>query len=550
MDNYFNIASLLSLSAEKSPDQLAVVSPRRPDVLGRSRLTLSELEKSSSALASSFLKAGFRPDNRIIVMVKPGVDFVQIIFAMFKAGLVPIMVDPGMGLKRLLACLAESRPQGMIAVSLAHLLTLTLPQHFRSLKNRVTLGARWGWGGKTLKELMEAPGDENFNMIENDGGQTAAILFTSGSTGPAKGVIYTHNMFKAQVEIIKNGLGFEPGGVDLATFPLFGLFAPALGLTSVVPNINFTKPGKVDPRRIIEPIRQFRVSSMFASPVLLGRVAKQAHDKQLKFPSIKRIIAAGAPVPPKTIELMGDLLAPDAAILTPYGATEGMPLTFIEANEILTETKVMTEQGLGICVGQPLPGISLDVIKISGRVIKTFKPEFILPQGEIGEIIARGPVVSASYFERPAETDMAIIYEENGSGFWRRMGDVGWKDAKGRLWFCGRKNHRVVTSHGTLFSIPCEAIFNNHPLVRRAALVGVGPEGQKRPVIIIEPALRLTGAKWPDLSAELLALAKTNPRTIHINTFLKYRSFPVDPRHNAKINREKLSAWAARILDR
>jgi len=201
-------------------------------------------------------------------------------------------------------------------------------------------------------------------------------------------------------------------------------------------------------------------------------------------------------------------------------------------------------------VGTALPGVRLKIIRILDRTISSFTNELNAPMGEIGEIIAQGPMVARSYFLRPNETAMSTIPDpEDPQKFWRRMGDVGWMDDRGRLWFCGRKDHRVITDQGTLFSIPCEAVFNNHPQVRRSALVGVGRPGQQKPIIIVETQSTFKGLDWSALIEELTALAKANPRTININTFLRYRrSFPVDVRHNAKINREKLSAWAASEL--
>ncbi len=552
-DRTFNISSLLSQAARSWPDRPAAVAPHRPDVLGRTQLTYKELDDSSSLMAAHLVRGDVPPGSRIIVMVRPGLDFMIIIFGLFKAGLAPVMVDPGMGVKRMLRCLAEGRPSGIVGLPVAHLLSLTAPGYFRGLKVRVTVGRRWGWGGRTFEEIMkaEAPADEPELPVPTRGGDLAALLFTSGSTGPAKGVVYTHDMFEAQVESIREGFDIRPGGIDLATFPLFGLFAPALGLTSVIPDINPAKPGKADPRRILAPVIKYGVTSMFASPTLVDKVSRFAHEHNLSLPSLRRVISAGAPVSPRVAASFASLMSGEARLLTPYGATEGVPLSTIGADEIITQTKLMTEQGMGMCVGRPLPGVALGVIKIQDTPIARFSESLRLPMGEIGEIIARGPMVSRAYFERPKDTALTIIEDDdpaNPQGFWRRMGDVGWMDSSGRLWFCGRKAHRVVTEHGTLFSIPCEAVFNNHPMVKRSALVGVGKPGHLLPVIIIEPHAALKGANWNSLVEELGSLAKANPRTITITTFLKHRSFPVDVRHNAKINREKLASWAAREL--
>ncbi|MDR1920254.1 MAG: AMP-binding protein [Candidatus Adiutrix sp.] len=550
-DEIFNIASLLTEAAAKWPDRPAVVCSHRPDVLGRHALTYAQLDDSSSHLAAKLLRGGAVAGSRVIVMLRPGPDFVVVAFGLFKAGLAPVMVDPGMGLKRMLRCLAEGRPSGIVGLPAAHLLSLTAPGYFKAIKLRVTVGRRFGWGGSTLLDIMktaaasEAPEALEASLpVQTRAGDMAALLFTSGSTGPAKGVIYTHAMFRAQVEAIREGLDIREGGVDLATYPLFGLFAPALGLTSLIPDINPAKPGKADPRRIIEPVLRQGVTSMFASPALLGKVSRFAHEHNLRLPSLKRVISAGAPVPPNMAAAFASLMNPGAQLLTPYGATEGVPLSSIGAEEISSQTRLMTEQGLGMCVGRPLPGVQLEVIKISDGPIGAFSDDLRLARGEIGEIIAKGPMVSRGYFERPGETALSVI-PEGENGFWRRMGDVGWLDNSGRLWFCGRKNHRVVTEQGTLYSIPCEAIFNNHPQVRRSALAGVGAPGRMRPVIFIEPHAAVRGLKWNALMEELASLAKANPRTIHITTFLRCRSLPVDVRHNAKINREKLAVWAA-----
>ena len=551
-ESIFNISSLLAESAQKWPDRLAVIANHRPDVLGRNQLTYKELDDGSSHLANNLIQNGVVPGSRIIVMVRPGIDFITIIFGLFKAGLVPVMVDPGMGIRRMLRCLAEGRPAGIVGLPIAHLLSLTAPGYFRGIKVRVTVGRRWGWSGPTLSEIMNSPDlkEASSPQLNTKAGDMAALLFTSGSTGPAKGVVYTHAMFGAQVEAIREGFNIREGGVDLATFPLFGLFAPALGLTSVIPDINPAKPAQADPRRIMEPIIRYSVTSMFASPTLLDKVSRFAHEHHLSLPSLRRVISAGAPVSPRVAAAFSSVMVGDSKLLTPYGATEGVPLSRIDADEIIGETKTMTERGMGMCVGTALPGVRLKIIRILDRTISSFTNELNAPMGEIGEIIAQGPMVARSYFLRPNETAMSTIPDpEDPQKFWRRMGDVGWMDDRGRLWFCGRKDHRVITDQGTLFSIPCEAVFNNHPQVRRSALVGVGRPGQQKPIIIVETQSTFKGLDWSALIEELTALAKANPRTININTFLRYRrSFPVDVRHNAKINREKLSAWAASEL--
>jgi acyl-CoA synthetase (AMP-forming)/AMP-acid ligase II len=219
-----------------------------------------------------------------------------------------------------------------------------------------------------------------------------------------------------------------------------------------------------------------------------------------------------------------------------------MPVSAFGSDAILNETRKLSEQGYGMCVGQPVAGIDVRIIRISDGPIAQWTDDLLLPDGEIGEISVRGDQVTRGYYERPRDDALAKIVD--GDTFWHRMGDLGWIDKKGRIWFCGRKSHRVVCLNKTMFTIPCEAIFNNHPRVYRSALVGVGPQGRQRPVVCIELVPEDAGKDKKGLKKELLALAKSSPISEDIETILFHRAFPVDIRHNSKIFREQLAVWA------
>ncbi|HSH93287.1 MAG TPA: peptide synthase, partial [Roseimicrobium sp.] len=236
---------------------------------------------------------------------------------------------------------------------------------------------------------------------------------------------------------------------------------------------------------------------------------------------------------------------PDTQIFTPYGATEALPVASIGSHEILNETSPRTREGGGVCVGRPVEGIELKVIRITDEPIERWSDDLVLPVGEIGEIAVKGENVTREYFNRPESTRLAKISDPANGGFYHRMGDVGYRDATGRIWFCGRKSHRVITDAGTLFTIPCEAIFNTHPEVFRSALVGVSRHGRTEPVICIELDPETHRQPEAAIRAELLKLGAANPPTRDIKTVLFHPAFPVDIRHNAKIFREKLAVWAA-----
>jgi len=379
-------------------------------------------------------------------------------------------------------------------------------------------------------------------MAKTNRDETAAILFTTGSTGPAKGAVYTHGNFDAQLRQIESSWAISADEIDLTTFPLFALFWPALGITSVIPDMDPTKPALVDPEKIIEPIVNHGITNMFASPALLNRVGTYGKEKGIKLPSLKRVTSAGAPVPPSIIEKFASMLCGDAEIHTPYGATEAVPIVSITSNEILSETRKFSEQGYGTCIGRPLEGTEIRIIMISDDPIPEWSEDIVVSSGEIGEIAVKGDLVTRQYFENPEADKLAKINE--GDHIWHRMGDLGWVDKKGRIWFCGRKGHRVNTRKGTLYTIPCEAIFNNHPRVFRSALVGVGPASKQIPVICIELEQTDDGKNKRKLKKELVELARSNDLTKDIKKILFHKAFPVDIRHNSKIFREKLAIWA------
>lgn len=538
-----NVAIHLSAMAAREPDRVAVYMPRRSS--GEpvyEHLSFRRLDTQSGQIACGLNEIGIRRGVRTVLMVRPSLDFFAITFALFKVGAVPVLIDPGMGIRNLGKCLEEAQPKAFIGIPKAHLARRVLGWARKTIHTTVTTGSRIFGGRYTVAHLQET--GEHLGIMPNAdtrAGETAAILFTSGSTGIAKGVVYTHGIFSAQVEYLKTIYGIEPGEVDLCTFPLFALFAPALGMTAVVPEMDPTRPAKADPRKLIDAINRFKVTNMFASPAIIDRLGRYGSNRGIKLTTLRRAISAGAPISAKVVERFARMLSPGVRLFTPYGATESLPVANIGSDEILNETRHLTDQGRGVCVGRPVPGIDVRIIRISDDPIQKLDESLGLPQGEIGEIAVNGPVVTAEYFGRPQATALAKMHDASGR-LWHRMGDVGYLDDRGRIWFCGRKAHRVVTATGTLFTDQVEPIFNQVPGVMRTALVGVLRNGVTYPVICFE----LGGERRPlaEVEHNLRQIGGKFEHTRCIEVFLEYpRSLPVDVRHNSKIFREKLAAW-------
>ncbi len=533
-----NIASHLPAMAKLDPKRPAIIAP-----LGNGQwksMTFGELDALSDAYARGLQQIGVTRGMRTVLLAPPSLEFFPLVFALFKAGAVMVLIDPGIDRQALLACLEEVQPEAFIGVPKAHLARLLFRKPFRNVKAVVTIGTRLFWGGHTLEDLQRLGGTEPFTMSEPTPGETAAILFTSGSTGVPKGAVYTHEIFDAQVRMIRDTYGIQPGEIDLPTFPLFALFDPALGMTSVLPEMDFRFPAKADPAKLVEAITTHHCTMMFGSPALLDNLGRYGVAHGVTLPTLKRVLSSGAPVRVDVLENMTKLLTGDAQVFTPFGATESLPVASIGSREVLGETGEAASQGQGVCVGKPVDGMTVRIIGISDEPIETWSDSLLVPPGTIGEITVRGPVVTKAYWARPLQTAAAKI--RDGVHVVHRMGDVGFLDAQGRLWMCGRKSHRVETGTRTYFSVPVEEILNQHPAVRRSALVGVGAKGAQAPVVLLEGE---PGRSMPLEEIRLLAAKfEVTKDLAHFHVFPGV--FPVDKRHNAKIEREKLSVWATK----
>jgi acyl-CoA synthetase (AMP-forming)/AMP-acid ligase II len=540
----YNIAQTLPDTAKAYPERTGLICKT-----GRAKRswTFREMDNTADWFAHSLSERGVKRGDRVMLMVKPSLEFITLTFALFKIGAVIILIDPGMGYRNLLRCIGQVKPEVFIGIVKAHLFKLIFPGPFKTVRISICIASF----GNMFSHFLSAEKAEQssiygtpFPTAEMQADDLAAILFTTGSTGPPKGVRYDHSIFQAQLKLIRDYYLIGPGDIDQPAFPLFALFSTGLGACSVIPEMNPAKPAQVDPAKFIRTINAHRVTYSFGSPAIWNVVSRYCLDHNIKLLSVEKILMAGAPVPGELLGRTMAILSDDAEIHTPYGATESLPIASITASEILAETWEKTRQGKGVCVGKPLPSIIIKIIKTSDEPIENWEQSLLLSHYETGEIVVKGPVVTSGYYNNDRENQLAKIAD--GDECWHRMGDLGYFDEKGRLWFCGRKGHRVITGSNIMYTVCCEALFNEHPSVFRSALVGVGPAKKQVPVIIIEPHDKKINEKT--LTAELLQIAQHNEITQPIEHFLVHSSFPVDIRHNAKIFREKLGTWAAEKL--
>ena len=554
--------------ADRQPARAALKIPRGRTADGAIdylSLSFAELDAEVDAWVSRLSAKGVRRGDRVLVMVRQGLPLIASVFALFKYGAVPVVIDPGMGLRSFFRCVRHSRPRALLGIPLAQVLSRVARSAFSTIAVRVKASS--ALTGRLTRASAQIAGASigatpmRVSTVETAEDELAAILFTSGSTGAPKGVCYTHGMFDAQVRAIREAYGIEPGEIDLPLLPIFALFNPALGMTTIVPEIDPRRPAAVDPAKILQAILQENVTNSFGSPTLWRKIATHADERGIVLPSLRRVLCAGAPVPP-SLWAASTVFLTHGRLHSPYGATEALPVSTIGADEVLAETAVDTRRGAGTCVGRPLPGVTVKIIPVTDGPVASLSAVGELPAGAIGEIVVGGAMVTQGYDALPEADVLSKIPAEAGAGastespaeakrrgLWHRMGDCGYLDTRGRLWFCGRKAERVETAEGTWFTEQVEPIFNLHPFVLRSALVGLGPKGSQRPVLILEvvKGMKPSAALKEDLSA----WARIQPQTVNlarIADFLFHPSFPVDVRHNAKIHRLTLAKWAEETL--
>lgn len=541
-----NFAATLTDRARAHAGATALIEPAGRGPGGRSRwrsISYGDLDTLATRYARGFTRVGVRRGDRVLYLLRPSIRGYAAFYALLRLGAVPILLDPRMGLRSLLACIEAVGPTVVLAVPLVHAVRVLVRRPFAAARVLVTDGRRWFWGGARLADCARGGGDLSASPTAPH--DPSFLPFTSGATGTAKGVFYDHGLMRNQATMMRLVCGWHEGMRIVLCYAPFVPYALADGLTVILPDMDFSRPATAAPGRIVDALVDHRAECAFGSPIIWVRLVRYCARKGLVLSALQRAVTAGAPVPARLHRQLEPILGAGGRLYTPYGATEAMPLTTAHTGE-LAETWERTRRGEGTCVGRPLAGIDVWIIRVTDEPVPEWGEALRVPTGEIGEIVVGGPVVSPEYPLSPDETAKAKI-RWNGR-ILHRTGDLGRLDTDGRLWFCGRKADRILTRQGMLPSLAIENIFNEHPAVFRTAVVGVGVPGAMTPVACVEME---DGAAFSSHTvADLRTLADGTSYAGVVDRFLCHPGFPVDARHNSKIRRDVLAAWATRVLSR
>lgn len=545
----FDLATEIGATARQFPERIAVVEPngKRNGRRLYKRFTYAQLSADVESVAVGLRDMGIREGTRTVFMAPPSYEACVMGAALTRVGALLIWIDPSVGYLNVAERLGRVQPEAFVGLPIVHLGRLIFGWGSRLLRKLIVLDGAFP-GARTIASLRRtAPQHPRSPDVSPE--DPATILYTTGSTGPAKPAVYLHRNYCNVYRTAHYSWRFHVDKhlpVDLAAFPAFLFIALSAGGTVVVPPIDFVRqgPADVDPQAIIEVINDCGVRSFFASPALLERVANHAAGKRLTMPTLMRVIGGGAPLFAPLMRSLLPVMGEGAEVWSNYGATEALPSTEISAAEVLSSTARGTDEGLGICVGRTFPGITARVVRFSDEPMGSPDDLQELPRGEVGEIIVQGPNISPHYYQDDLSTRKNKMLDAAG-GVWHRLGDAGHMDEEGRIWVAGRLGQRVQTSEGPLFPLHIEPIFDAHPLVYRSGLVANGAARRAQPVICVEPTRKLSSSERADLHDELLAMAAMNLSTRAVKHLLFSSGLPVDPRHNAKIERNALAKWAA-----
>ena len=500
-----NTASLLENQAKSLPEKTALVCK------GES-LTFKEMDETINRLANYYSGKGIKRGTKTALFIRPSIELTATTFALFKVGAIPIFIDPGMGLKSVLKAVSEVAPDALVAIPQVNTMSRVFRRAFTGVKIKLN-----------STKVRDASTDESseYTMYDAPEDEMAAIIFTSGGTGKPKGVIYTHKIFIEQTRLLQEMYSLTSDDVDCPCFSLFSFFTLAMGLTSYIPEMNHSFPEKTDPSAIVSNLTENKSTFAAGSPALWYKVADYCIEQGVQLPHLKSLVMFGAPVELEMHEKWGKIL-PNGSTYTPYGASESLPISNISGKYIMENTAEMTLKGAGVCVGAA----------VSSAEVRIYNGD---------EIIVSGITTTKEYYNEEEATRESKLQIDGK--LWHKVGDVGYIDEENRIWFWGRKVHVVDLGDVKMYSTPCETLFNRIPGIKRTALIGPKFGGKLVPSLVIE--LKDDSTKMtPELLSELEKIRDKYEHTKPIERFFIHKSFPVDARHNIKIDRTLLTDWA------
>ncbi len=499
--------------------------------------SFAALDADVRRVAAGLVQHGVERGDRVALLIPPGLDLTVCLYACWRMAAVVVLVDAGLGARGISRALKSATPRYLIGIprALTAARVLGWPGK-RIAATGLTAPVARVLGVSTTLDALRAGGDGRPAPPTPADSDPAAVVFTSGATGPAKGVSYRHHQLQAQRDTLARVYDINADDRFVAAFAPFALYGPAMGVPSVVPDMSVTAPGSLRAVALAEAAEAIGASLVFASPAALANVIATAGDltprHRAALAKVRLLLSAGAPVPSSVLRAAVEIM-PNAEAHTPYGMTEVLPVSDITPAGIEA-----AGAGEGVCVGRPLAEVSVAISPLDETGHAT--GELTTHADVAGEVCVQAAHVKDSY-----DKLWVTQHASEQPPHWHRSGDVGHLDEQGRLWIEGRMIHVITTADGPVTPVGIEQAVESVSDVDHAAAVGVGPTGTQQVVVVVAPTER---PRRPDLASRVLAERIRAAASVDIAAVFVVPALPVDKRHNSKIDRTRVGAWASAIL--
>ena len=512
---------------------------------GRS-VTFGELDELVQRTAEGlFGTGGVQVGDRVAVMIPPGVDLAIALYACWRMGAVPVLIDGGLGPAQMGAAMKVAHPNHLIGIrrALAAARTLRWPGRRIAVEPTHRVARRLLGVEHDLASLQDAP---SVPLPAVDPDAEAAVVFTSGATGPSKGVRYSAARIDTQIRTLVEQYNISADDSLVAAFAPFALYGPAMGIPSAVPDMDVSSPGTLTAATLLDAVEAVDASLVFASPAAILSVLETLDElgarDRTALDHVRLLLSAGAPVPGHVLRAAVDRLVPNAAAHTPYGMTECLPVADIDLVS-LESLGPDALHHLGVCVGMPVDSVELLIDPLDELGVPTGLPTS--EPGLLGEVWVRAAHQRLGYDRLWHTTHLASPADGTHA-----TGDIGTIDADGRLWIGGRTGHVIRTATGPVAPTPIERAVDMLDGIRRSAAVGVGPAGAQVVVVIAETSDAGRRPRQSSLDRiDRIRAAVAEATGLDVAACLEVPSLPVDRRHNSKIDRTRLADWATGVLE-
>ena len=465
------VGDVTTRAAEQYGDRPALIE-------GERTTTFRELDARANQLGHALLELGLQHQDVVAMMARNCTELLITYFACAKAGLVFAPVNLGLRGEEILYCLRDARARVLIAEGALAEVARLLPENLPDLQAVYWTGtdAQQGIGKSsgTFDDLVASASGAELEVLVRDR-EAVQLLYTSGTTAHPKGVLTSH--LAVTITALSAALvhRLAPGDPLLVTLPLFHCAQLNAGaLPAVLSGAPMVLTQAFDAVAAAELIERHRVRTLFMLPMMYGALLAESRVREHDLSSVTRALYAMAPMPQERLKAIHELF-PNADVVLGSGQTEFTPPTTFQRPE--------HQWGKAASWGPATPMTRTAIMDDDGH---------LLPRGEAGELVYRGPQVMNGYLNQPETTAESFRHG------WFHSGDVAWIDDEGVVWFTDRKKDMIKTGGENVASIEVERCLMEHPAVADAAVIGVPHErwGEAvTAVVIAKPGASVTEAE-------------------------------------------------------